>query len=1091
MDSVALTDNGTMYGVIDFYLKAKSAGVKPIIGCELFVVPDMTEKVRGFQRLILLAKDYKGYQNLIHLVSLANLDGFYYRPRIDFSHMEGFTDGLVAISPGMNGPVADNLKNNRDETAKEVAIRLKELFNDDFYLGVQRLDVPFEDLVLDGTLDLSKELDIPIVATNDVYYLKREMSPLRNILRCIQTGRRLSEDTRGKFDSQEMYFKSPEEMTALFNAHPEAISNTKVIADKCNLEIEMEQVNLPHFECPDGMSPEAYLEKLVWEGIDERYPEVTDELRDRVNFELGIINKMKYAIYFLIIYDFLDFARNAGIPIGPGRGSAAGSIVSYALDITRIDPIRYNLLFERFLNPERVSMPDVDLDFCIRRRGEVIDYLTQHYGDDRVSMIITFGTMASRAVVRDVGRVLDIPLRDVDYIAKLIPSTPGMSCSIPEAIEQVQELQKNYETNTQFKELLDIGQQLEGLSRHTSMHAAGVVISRDPLTSVVPLVKNEGQAVTQFSMNDLEKVGLLKMDILGLRNLTVMRDATDLIAKNHGVQLDLDKLDLDDEKTYELFKIGATIGVFQCESRGMRQLIKDMRPSVFEDVIALLALYRPGPLGSGMVSEFISNKSGKTTVSYDLDILEPILQETYGMIVYQEQVMQIASAVGGFSLGQADMLRRAMGKKKKEEMDKMRAIFISGAEEKGYPKETATKIFELCDKFAAYGFNKSHSAAYALISYQTAYLKANYSVEYMTALLSSVLGTSDKVSLYIQECEDMGIEVLPPSVNHSISDFSIDGGNIRFGLGAIKNVGEGAIESIVKNRPYKDLSDLCLKVDLKQVNKRVIESLIKAGAMDDFGDRSKLLGNFERTMDSAQVIVKERQNGQVSMFGNLGMPDSKVEHDDTYQDYDVLSPQEKLRMEKEMLGLYISGHPLDLHKEKLESLPHNSTTLTVDHNEKKVTVGGLLTGVRRVTTKTKREMLLATLEDDHGELTIMVFQNDNFETMVEKIQDDHIVILSGRVRVNNDEITITADSVTVLDEGSMQRSVNIDLEDMDDLSIVEDIKRLSNQHRGSLPLYIHIGEQRVLAHKKYWMTEDHAAIGQLENLVGQGHVWVV
>ena len=706
------------------YLKAKAMGIKPIIGCEMYVVPDMAVKQRGWDRLILLCKDYEGYQNLSEMLSLAHTDGFYYKARIDLAHMKPYIKNLIAISPGYRGPVAAAIRNNDMAGAKKVVEDYKSIFGDDFYLGVQSLNMSLDEIIADESMKLGQECGVELVATNDVFYLKEDDWLLREALSAIQFGRRLDTEAEA-MDAHEQYFKTPEQMIERLGKYPGAIENTLKIADQCNVEFVTDQVHLPKFECPDNMNAEEFLNKLVWEGIHERYDTITDTLKDRVNFELDIINRMQYPIYFLIIWDFLDFCTRQQIPVGPGRGSAAGSIVAYALDITKIDPMPYNLLFERFLNPERVSMPDIDLDFCIKRRGEVIQYIVDKYGEEHVAMISTFGTMQARAVVRDVGRVLDVPLSEVDHIAKLIPAAPGKYTSIPDALEQVPELKRLYDTRAEYKQLLDLGIRLEGFSRHNSTHAAGVVISRDPLSQGVPLIKNDGQVATQYTMVDLENIGLLKMDILGLRNLTVMYDAVAHIQHTTGNTIDLDGLELNDEATYKILCEGNTIGIFQLESTGMRQLIKDLQPNCFEDIIALLALYRPGPLGSGMVGDFISNKSGKTEIQYDLPELEPILKDTYGMIVYQEQVMQIASTVGGFSLGQADMLRRAMGKKEKDVMDKMKDEFLAGAKQQDLPVKTADKIFELCYKFAEYGFNKSHSAAYALISYQTAFLKAN------------------------------------------------------------------------------------------------------------------------------------------------------------------------------------------------------------------------------------------------------------------------------------------------------------------------------------------------------------------------------
>lgn len=1093
MSAVALTDNGTMHGVIEFYLAAKAKGIRPIIGCEMYITPDITVKERGLNRLVLLCKDYEGYQNLIHLVTVSHLEGFYYKPRIDFAHLANHTRGLIAISPGMRGPVGYPLRSNQIEEAKQAAIALKAMYGSDFYLGLQKLDFPMEDLVNESSAALGQELGIPLVVTNDVYYLNKEEAFLRDVLHCIQTGKLLQQDLT-KLQSQELYFKSFEDIQCVFAQYPEAVANTVNIAEQCHLEIETEQVKLPHFECPGGKTSEAYLEELVWEGIRLKYAQVTPEIEKRVEYELNVIKPMHYAPYFLIIYDFLKFCNDSHIPVGPGRGSAAGSIVAYALDITKIDPLPYNLLFERFLNPERVSMPDIDLDFCIRRRGEVIDYIVKRYGADHVSQIATFGTMAARGVIRDVGRVLNIPLSDVDRMAKLIPSSPGSYTSIPEALEQVSDLKKLYDSSEELKRLLDIGARLEGFSRHTSTHAAGVVISRDPLSTVVPLAKNEGQIVTQFSMTDLEKVGLLKMDILGLRNLTVMDDAVKMIRNLRGVTIELGALPLSDEKSYDLLCSGNTMGVFQLEGRGMRQLIKDMKPRVFEDVIALLALYRPGPLGSGMVSEFISNKSGKTEVKYDLPALEPILKDTYGMIVYQEQVMQIASVVAGFTLGQSDMLRRAMGKKKKEEMDKLKDKFIEGANERGVPVEKSTRIFDLCYKFAEYGFNKSHSAAYALISFQTAYLKANYPVEYMAALLSSILGSSERVSGYIQECKALGINVLPPDVNESGISFTIvkedDKNAIRFGLGAIKNVGEGAIESLIQNRdsgPYTSLLDLCKRVDLRQVNKRVIESLIKSGACDLFGNRAQLLSVYEAVLERAQALAKEKQTGQMGLFAF-----AQEEEDAQFQnrDYVYMPETEKLKMEKEMLGLYISGHPLDALQDKLLKLPHNTEVLKPEDEGKSVMLLGFLTDCRRVMTRNKKEMLIGALEDRFGSMPVVMFYSDKFDDYAPHFKDDTIVQVKGRVRVNQDEISLSCDSIEPVDPFSKAHKLYIDTENIDDMTVFEKLKQVVVHNKGPLPLYFIFPDSTVVAHVKFGVSDSSKCLNQIESIVGMGHCWL-
>ena len=1096
MPALALTDNATMYGAIDFYQKAKAAGINPILGADLYLTRDINVRERFQHRIVVLAKSFKGYQQLIKLISIAHIDGLYYKPRIDLNTLQTHSDDLIVISPGGRGPIASYILEHNENYAYKVATSLKDHFKDDFYLGIERIGSPHQDYLEKTLIELSSKLDIPIVAMNNIYTMASEEGILRDILFCIQTGKRL-DDAKSSADGNQLFFKSPKRMNELFADHPKWTKETLNIANKCDINIEMDQVLLPEFNCPDNKTSEDYLEELVWQGIDKLYPERTTEITERVKFELNIINNMKYANYFLIIYDFLDYCTQSNIPVGPGRGSAAGSIVAYALDITKCDPIAYNLLFERFLNPERVSMPDIDIDFCIKRRGEVIEHIVNTYGQEQVSQIITFGTMQAKAVIRDVGRVLNVPLADVDRIAKLIPSAPGQYTSIPESLEQVAELKQLYDNNTDFKELLDIGIKLEGLTRHTSTHAAGVVISRDPLDSVVPLTQNDGQVATQYAMADIEKIGLLKMDILGLRNLTVIEDTISLIKQTQQKVIDINTISMQDQPSFKMLCDGSGVGIFQCESRGMRQLMKDMQPEVFEDLIALLALYRPGPLGSGMVNDFISNKLGKTTVTYTLPELEPILKETYGMIVYQEQVMQIAAIIGGFSLGQADMLRRAMGKKKKDVMDKMREDFLAGAKEKEIDAKKAADVFDLCYKFAEYGFNKSHSTAYALISFQTAYLKANFAPEYMASLLSSVVNNSEKTSLYIQECKAMGIEVYPPSINQSKRNFTIVTNTadptkkaIRFGLGAIKNVGDGAIESIIEHAPYKDLADFCLKIDLKQCNKRVIESLIKSGALDMFGNRSYLLSIHEMAAEQASIMIKERSNGQVGLFSDNqvggGFNLEALKNDD----YHVFSPSELLKLEKEMLGLYISGHPLDMIRGRLEQLKTPINAFTDEHNHKIVSVTGLLSECKRLITRTKKEMLVGRLEDLTGFITILIFHDDDFETKLDIFQDDHLVKVSGRLRINNDELSVSCQEIELLERIDGTKSYYIDADGLD-IKLLKEIKKLNLQFKGTFPVYIKIADKTIQAHRKFWVIEDELYQQQLENLVGKGRVWMV
>lgn len=1087
--AVALTDNGVMFGAIEFYLAAKSKGIKPIIGCELMIARDRTVKERGYARLILLATSFLGYQNLIRIVTDANLNGFYYVPRTDFSQLALYAKDIIAISPGNRGVVGYYIQSHQGELAHEFAIQLSQLFSDAFYLGIQRLGFPNEAVVNAETIALGSSLNIPVVATNDVYYRDATDSHLRHILNCIKQGKKIDDDTRSQNDAAQ-FFRSEAEMMAVFSDCPEVVSTTQVIADRCNIVIETEQVHLPQFAIPSNETPDSYLKTLVMNGISTRYPTDPHAVLDRVQFELDIICKMQYAPYFLIIHDFLAYCRQEKIPVGPGRGSAAGSIVAYALGITAVDPIRYNLLFERFLNPERVSMPDIDLDFCIRRRNEVIEYIINRYGADHVSQIVTFGSMNARAVIRDVGRVLNLPLADVDLIAKLIPAQAGSPMTIPQSLEMVADLKQRAESNPQIAQLLAYGAKLEGFARHTSTHAAGIVISKDPLISVVPLTKNEGQITTQYPMSDLEKIGLLKMDILGLRNLTVIDDCLQLIRKKGGQIINLDEIPIDDEKTYATLSNGETMGIFQCESRGMRTLIRDLKPTCFEDIIALLALYRPGPLGSGMVNDFISNKSGKTKVRYDLPELLPILQETYGMIVYQEQVMQIASVVGGFTLGQADMMRRAMGKKKKDEMDRLREMFLSGAEAKSIDAGTAGRIFDLCYKFAEYGFNKSHSAAYAVISYQTAYLKTHFTIAYMTALLSSVLGVTDKVAAYIRECQRLGIGVLPPEINESESDFSICDAGIRFGLKAIKNVGEGAIQSIIECRnsgPYQSVFDFCARVDLRQVNKRVVECLIKVGAFDAFGDRGWLIEIWEHTFQSASVYQKERSNGQLGLFGEINVQPSELSEKKIAPP--PIPTADKLAMEREMVGLYLSGHPLDPIRNLLKDMPYNSENITPEIEGKTITVAGILTECRRIMSRSKREMLVGIVEDLTGQIPVIAFHSDRLNQIASFFVDDNPVYLTGRVRVNQDEISLMCEEIKPIDMDNLIMPLHIDIDGLEEPTILSQICNTIVQFSGNHPVWIHTNGQIIETHPRFWVTPTTGVQDTLGKIIGSGRIW--
>ena len=876
MHSLAVTDHGNMYAVVDFYLQAKEFGIKPLVGCELYVAPRSrfdkeTKEDRSPYHLTVLAKDKTGYKNLLKLVSLASLEGFYSRPRVDRELLEKYHAGLVVLSGCPKGEVPTLLLEGREQKAEEAVNWHREIFGEDYYLEIMDLNLPDFKELRPKLTEFSRRVNIPLVATNDIHCVRREDAYSQDVLLCIQTNAFLDDEKRLKFNTEEFYLKSGTEMAELFSDIPEALKTTFEIAEKCNLELETGVLHLPNFVVPEGETPESYLEKLAWEGIKKKYGTLLPpETIDRVKYELYTIEKMGYAPYFLIVQDFINWAKEHGIQVGPGRGSAAGSIVSYSLGITNIDPLKYGLIFERFLNLERVTMPDIDIDFCFERRGEVIDYVSKKYGADHVAQIVTFGTMAARGAIRDVGRVQRMPLPEVDRIAKLVPFGPEIT--LDKALESVKEIKTLYEKDEKVKALIDTARKLEGMVRHASVHAAGVVISQEPLTEYTPLQKiDENVTVTQYSMEDLEKIGLLKMDFLGLRNLTMIGHAVEILKRTQGLELAMNNIPLDDPRTYKLLSEGETLGVFQLESRGMRALIKDLRPSNFDEIIALLALYRPGPLESGMVEDYVKRKNKQIPIRYELPELQPILRETYGVILYQEQVMEIAGRIAGFSMGQADVLRAAMGKKKTKEMAMQKEFFIEGAVKRGVSKHKATELFNLCAKFAGYGFNKSHSTSYAMISYQTAYLKANYPVEFMAALLTSVMGNTDKVTAYIAEAKKMKIKILPPDINESYRNFTVTKEGIRFGLTAIKNVGVAALDSIIEAKEtgghFASFYDFCKRVDTRTANKKVIESLIKAGTFDSFGQgRAFLLATFEKTMNKSSAEQKEIASGQGMLF---------------------------------------------------------------------------------------------------------------------------------------------------------------------------------------------------------------------------------
>ena len=1021
MPAVAITDHGNMFGAAEFYLQCKKAGVKPLIGCELYLAPDsrFSRDAKGISdaayHLILLSENMQGYKNLSYLTSAGYKEGFYYRPRIDRELLSGRSEGLIALSACLKGEVAMQCGRGRMEDAIATARWYSELFPDRYYLELQENTLPEQDTVNKRLMEVAAELKLPLVATNDCHYLNREDARAHEVLLCIQTGKTMSDPTHMKFSADEFYFKSPEEMSAAFHYAPEAVSNTLSIAERCQLELAVDgkTYHFPHFDPPAGKNHDQMLKELATAGLKERmvtvlakYPDMSLEQQqayfDRLELELDCISDMKFPAYFLIVSDFIRWAKDRGIPVGPGRGSAAGSLVAYAINITDLDPLPYNLLFERFLNPERISMPDIDVDFCQDRRSEVIQYMIDKYGRDRVCQIITFGTMGAKAVVRDVGRALNMSYGDVDQIAKLVPD--DLKMTLKKALQQTQELRDRSEADPQVKDLLDTALCLEGLTRHASTHAAAVVVAPEPLEEFLPLYKDQktGSINTQYSMKYVELVGLVKFDFLGLKNLTVIENAVRLLRDGKDPDFDITTLRDDDQASYDLISAGNTTGVFQLESSGMKEMLVKLRPSCFEDIIAAVALYRPGPLGCGMVDDFIERKHGRQKVAYDLPQLEPILKDTYGVIVYQEQVMQISRTLAGYSLGQADLLRRAMGKKDAKEMDRQKDTFLAGAKGLGIDPKKAEAIFDQMAKFAEYGFNKSHSAAYALISYQTAWLKAHYPVEFMAALLTCDMDSTDKVVKNINDCREQGLEVLPPDINSSGLSFTVVDKSMRFGLGAVKNVGAGAIEAILEARKdgaFKGLYDFCERVDLRRVNKRVIESLIKCGAFDSTGaTRSSQMEGLEAASNYGQRIQDERSSAQVSLFGTeevaRGNGNGGMKLPVVHEWHD----KEKLAFEKEALGFLITGHPLDRYIDDIRRLSNTSIADLMEMPaESEVRICGIVTACKEHVTKSKGERMgFVTIEDLTGSVEITVF-SDIYAGCSALLKSDHPLLVIGKL----------------------------------------------------------------------------------------------
>ena len=1099
MPAVAITDHGNLFGAVDFYRQATKAGLKPIIGCEVYVAPgsrfdrkqDLETEEASFH-LILLARDNHGYRNLVNLVTKAYTEGFYYKPRIDMDLLEQYSGGLIGLSSCLKGEIPYFLHRGMLDRAREKALKYKHILGpENFYFELQDNGLPEQDEVNKKLIELSHELHIPVVATNDCHYMRKEDARAHDVLLCIQTGKTVNDKNRMHFSSESFYFKSPDEMKKAFRDVPEAVSNTRVIAERCNVEFKLGTCMLPKYELEDHESPDAFLEKLAVEGLNIKLGPAPEAIyKDRLRRELDMIRKMGYASYFLIVWDFISYARKQGIPVGPGRGSAAGSLVSYCIGVTDIDPVKYNLLFERFLNPERISMPDIDVDFCKDRRGEVIAYVAEKYGKDHVAQIITFGTMAAKAAIRDVGRALDIPYGEVDKIAKLVPNT--LNISIEEALKAEPQIKALYESNPKIKELLDIAIRLEGLSRHASTHAAGVVISPDPLTDYTPLYKNpsDGTIMTQFDMGAVEKIGLLKFDFLGLKTLTVINKTLRYI-KEEGKEFLLKDIPLEDKATYDLLSSGNTIGIFQLESAGMRDILAKMTPDRFEDLIALVALYRPGPIGSGMIDDYIKRKKGRTAVKYDLPQLREVLDETYGVILYQEQVMRIANKLANFSMGQADILRKAMGKKKPEEMEKLKEVFIQGAIANNIPEKKAIRIFDLMANFAEYGFNKSHSAAYAYVAYQTAYLKTHYPVEFMAATLTSDMDTTDKIVKTIAGCREMGIGILPPDINLSGKEFKVNGNSILFGLEAVKGVGSAAIESIIDARnadgPFTSVTNFFERVDQRKVNKKVVESLIKAGSFDSLGvTRSYAMELLSTSLNGSSRCISPMLFGRQDMFGGPPGDEKPLS-----SEWDT---EEMLRHEKESLGFYITGHPLTKYDKLLVRLGAKKLSELDDAPaDSEIKVGGILTAIKKIQTKAKAEMMAyCTIEDSEGHAEVIIFP-ELYRNSLSLLQKDTPLLIKGIVDKTEKGIKIVSNEISRLDalENRMGHKVEINLKVLPDTAGLRVLKSIIEADgKGNYPLYLRIfhNDADTLIETGLKVSYENEVIRKIEEITGKGAV---
>lgn len=1021
MDSCAITDHGCLYGLVDFYRACNQQGVKPILGCEVYVanrtLHDRTPHIDDNPyHLVLLAENDVGYSNLLKLSSLGYTEGFYYKPRVDKKALAEHSEGLIALSACLSGEVPSYVAQGRIDEAEAVARQYLEIFGrDSFFLEIQSNGMRVQDLVNRQLVQLGRKLGVSVVATNDVHYLRREDATAHDVLLCIQTGSVVDDPSRMRFPTDQFYLKSAEEMYREFAEIPEACAMTARIAERCNVELDFDTLHLPEFEAPPGQTLDSYLRRLCEEGAIRRFGAISREVRERLDYELGIIERMGYSGYFLIVWDFIRYAKSQGIYVGPGRGSAPGSLAAYCLGITDVDPLAYNLLFERFLNPERVTMPDIDVDFCYERRGEVIDYVAGKYGSDKVAQIITFGTMAARAAIRDVGRALKFSYAEVDRIAKLVPAELNMT--IDRALEVSPELAAAVGESERNRTLIEIARAVEGLPRHPSVHAAGVVISKDPLTDHVPLYKSaDGVLTTQYPMEDLERLGIVKMDFLGLRTLTVIGNTVEIVKHTRNEDVDIESIPLDDPMVYEMLRNAESEGVFQLESSLFQNMLREVKPTKFEDLVAIVALGRPGPMV--MTGDFVRGKHCHDTVKYPHPALEKILEPTYGVMLYQEQVMQAASELAGFSLGEADMLRRAMGKKKPEVIAGLRDRFMEGALGRGVSERAAQEVFSLIERFAGYGFNKSHSAAYALISYRTAYLRCHYFPEFMASTLTSVMGSSERVAMYIDVCRAAGVDVLPPDVNESFKGFTVSGNTIRFGLGAIKNVGEGAAESIISARksggPFVSFVDFCNRVDMTAVNRKALESLIRCGAFSEFGKRRALLAIMDQVCDQSAVRQRHQESGQASFFDLFEEPSGFGTADIPLPDVPDFSESQILAMEKELLGLYISGHPLASVAEAIRKVATMSVRdLSKAEDGAYSTLAGVIIGRKQIITRTGQPMAFVQIEDLTGQVEVVVFPR-TYQECADILARDAIVVVKGRVDVKEEGIKILADSITEL-----------------------------------------------------------------------------